>query len=89
MKHRNKMTADKYMTAREAYTRTVERRKFLEDQGYNVVEMWECDLKKELESNCEMKEFFAGLKHVEPLNPRNGEKILNYILSTEKKSLMC
>jgi len=44
----------------------------------------ECDLKKEIEENDKMKDFFACVKLLEPLNPREGnlwqiKLIYNYI----------
>lgn len=73
MFQRNKLTADKYMTAREAYIRTMERQKYLQDQGYTIVDKWECDLIRDMEDNSDMKDFFSTLKHMDPLNPRNGK----------------
>ena len=34
--------------------------------------MWECDLKKELKRNREMKEFFDSVKILDPLDPRDA-----------------
>lgn len=69
---RNTLSADGYKTAREAYDRTMERQEFIQDQGYQVIEKWECKLKMELEENPKMKEFFEPTKLLEPLNPRDG-----------------
>ena len=43
------------MTADEAYQRTLDRKQFLENQGYTVHEMWECELQKQLRRDPEMK----------------------------------
>lgn len=59
MKQRNHLTGDKYMTAREAYDRTLERRQYLIKEGYKMVEKWECDLYEELDRDPEMKNFFT------------------------------
>lgn len=48
MPKRNTVTADPNVTAEEAYQRTAARRRYIENQGYTVVEKWECDLKQEL-----------------------------------------
>lgn len=60
------------MTAREAYDRTFERRRFLMDQGFNV-EKWQCDLTTDLQKDPEMANFFNTCNVQEPLNPRDGE----------------
>jgi len=72
IKKRSTLTADQLTTAREAYDRTLERRQFLQEAGYSLMEKWECDLKKEIEENDKMKDFFACVKLLEPLNPREG-----------------
>ena len=38
----------------------------------NVVEVWECDIKKELEQNDDVKDYFDNYNMVDPLEPRNG-----------------
>ncbi len=47
-------------------------RKDLKEQGFNIVEMWECDLKKELEENEEMRCYFEEYDLVDPLQPRDA-----------------
>jgi len=79
IKKRTTLTADQYTTAREAYDRTLERRQFLQNEGYTIVEKWECELKREIEENHEMEEFFVPVKMIEPLNPRDGILIVNKI----------
>jgi len=51
LKKRNETVLDKEQSAEEAFQATIDRRKFLEGQGYTVVEKWECALKKELKVN--------------------------------------
>ena len=60
------------MSAQASYERTVQRRLYLESQGYTVVEMWDCHLRAELATNPAMKKFFESVKIIEPLNPREG-----------------
>jgi len=48
MKNRYEMTFDSGRTAEEAYQATLDRQKFLEDDGFKVETKWECLLKKEL-----------------------------------------
>ena len=51
---------------------TLEKVCYLKEQGYRVVEMWECDLNKELEQNEEMKRYFDDYKIADPLQPRDA-----------------
>ncbi|CAB4042145.1 DNA polymerase [Paramuricea clavata] len=41
-------------------------------EGYNVVEMWGCQLKRMIEYDPEMKAFFDNFEISEPLEPRNA-----------------
>jgi len=43
------------MTFREALT---ERKAYIEKQGFNLIEKWECEIRRELKENTEMKTFF-------------------------------
>jgi len=72
MKNRNHQTADKYLTAKEAYEKTVARKTALESKGYNVIDMWECQFKHQIQCNADLKKFVTEVEIVEPLNPRNG-----------------
>ena len=60
------------LTADEAYQLTLDKKGYLEQQGYEVIEKWECQLLKELRQDPEMKAFFDAQQMQEPLNPRNG-----------------
>ena len=42
---------------------------YLKRQGYNVVEVWECDVRWELNQNEEMKDYFNHFRIAEPLEP--------------------
>ena len=44
----------------------------LTNQGYRVVEMWECELDKKLGEDEEMKRYFDGCEIVDPLDPRDA-----------------
>lgn len=46
--NRQQLVANNSKTAEEAFQDTVEKRQFLEQQGYTVIEKWECSLTKEL-----------------------------------------
>ena len=45
-------------TMEQLFEDTLEKVCYLKDQGYRVVEMWECDLYKEMEQDEEMKRYF-------------------------------
>ena len=51
---------------------TVEKAKYLEDKGYVVVQVWECDIRRELERDEEMKRYFDNYEIVDPLEPRDA-----------------
>ena len=41
----------------QLYKDTLRKVKYLKDEGFNVEQKWECELKKELEQGGEMKQF--------------------------------
>ena len=59
-------------TMQDLYDDTVEKIMYLEDQGYNIEEMWECDLKKKLDEDEEMRRYFEEHDLVDPLQPRDA-----------------
>ena len=72
MKDRNRLTADKMLRAQEAYDRTVDRERYIVQQGYQLESIWECQLNRELRVDVVMRQFFNDVPIVEPLNPRDG-----------------
>jgi len=72
MKDRYRMTANQFLTAQEAFEKTVARKHALTAKGYKVVEMWECQFKRMIEKSVDLKNFVKTTEIVEPLNPRNG-----------------
>jgi len=46
----------------ELFAATCKRKRYIEKMGYTVVEMWECDLKRKLEIDFEMKDYFDSVK---------------------------
>jgi hypothetical protein len=52
--------------------RTLEKIQFLKDNGYNVVEIWTCDIERQLATEPEMKGFFDNFEIAEPLEPRHA-----------------
>ena len=51
---------------------TLEKICYLKDKGFNVIEMWECDLKKEMDRDEDMKRYFEEHELVDPLQPRDA-----------------
>ena len=51
---------------------TLEKICYLKREGFNVVEMWECDLMKEIEHNEDMKCYFEEHELIDPLQPRDA-----------------
>src|SRR5437867_2656998 len=74
MKSRHHVTADQFLTARDAYENYLQRRLEIQNnpKRYNYKEIWECELRKQLASNVEMKAFFDDVKLVEPIDPRDA-----------------
>ena len=56
----------------ELYNDTLKKVNYLENHGFIVEQKWECELKKELEEDEEMKRFFDEHKIVDPLQPRDA-----------------
>jgi len=69
MKNRNHLTADQFLTAKEAYEMTINKRKFLESKGYQVIEMWECVFKRMIKNDYDLEKFVKNTDIIEPLNP--------------------
>ena len=51
---------------------TLEKVKYLKDEGFQVIEMWECDLVKEMEHDEDMRRYFEEYEIVDPLQPRDA-----------------
>ncbi|XP_028394389.1 uncharacterized protein LOC114518565 [Dendronephthya gigantea] len=52
--------------------RTLEKTQYLQENGYNVIEIWTCDIERELSMDSEMKTFFDDFEIFEPLEPRQA-----------------
>ena len=63
-------------TMQELHHCTVAKIDYLKRKGYNVVEVWECDVNRELKQNEEMKHYFEHYHMVNPLNPRHAITIV-------------
>ena len=59
-------------TMDELYQATVKKTEYLKRNGYNVVEMWECTLNRELEEDEDMKHYFDHYHLTDPLEPRDA-----------------
>ena len=56
----------------QLYEDTFEKVKHLKDQGFQVIEKWECDLVKEMEHDEDMRRYFEEYEIVDPLQPRDA-----------------
>ena len=56
----------------QRYNNTLKKVNYLESHGFVVVQKWECELKKELKEDEEMKQFFDEYEIVDPLQPRDA-----------------
>ena len=59
-------------TMQELHCSTVEKIEYLRRQGYNVVEIWECDVNRELKQNEDMKYYFDYYHIAESLERRHA-----------------
>ena len=59
-------------TMQQLHEDTLEKVSYLKDQGFQVVEMWECELKKEMEHDEDLKRYFEEYELVDPLQPRDA-----------------
>ena len=56
----------------QLYEETGEKVRRLKDQGFEVEQMWECKLVKEMERDEDMKRYFEEYDLVDPLQPRDA-----------------
>ena len=56
----------------QLYEDTFEKVYHLRDQGFKVIEMWECDLLKEMEHDEDMRRYFEEYEIVDPLQARDA-----------------
>ena len=59
-------------TIEELYQATLNKRMALLRAGYTVVEMWECEWQKLVDTNAEVQSFLSQLELVPPLEPRDA-----------------
>ena len=53
---------DEIEKGKKRYERTLDRQKYIEDQGYTVIVKWECEFKKECQLNDDLAEFLERYK---------------------------
>ncbi len=61
------MNPVKGQTMHDLYQSTVEKILYLKNQGYNVIEVWECGINRELADDEEMKQYFDQYSEVDSL----------------------
>ena len=79
-------------TMQDVYETTQQRIQQLREQGYNVVEMWECDWTHLKDTSPDIRTFVANLVFTEPLIPRdafcggrtNAVKLYHHVTSSQK-----
>ncbi|CAG2214664.1 unnamed protein product [Mytilus edulis] len=54
------------------FQRTMNKRSFLEKDGYKYISIWECQFDNELKSNVQMRNFVENLCLKDPLEPRDA-----------------
>ena len=59
-------------TMEQLYKDTVKKVNYLKDQGFQVVQKWGCELKKELGEDEELNQFFEQYEIIDPLQPREA-----------------
>ena len=79
-------------TMQDVYETTQQKIQQLREQGYTVVEMWECDWRRLKETSPDISTFIANLAFTEPLIPRdafcggrnNATKLYHRVTSSQK-----
>ena len=61
-----------HQTMHDLHQATVQKTLYLKEQGFNVVEVWECDIKRELEQDEGMRRYFDNYDLTDPLEPRDA-----------------
>ena len=59
-------------TMEQLYKDTVRKVNYLKKRGLEVEQKWECELKKDLEEDEEMRQFFEQYEIIDPLQPRDA-----------------
>ena len=59
-------------TMHDLHQATMQKTLYLKERGFNVVEVWERDIKRELEQNEDMKSYCDNYDLTDPLEPRDA-----------------
>ena len=60
------------LTMGELYEKTLEKKQYIQDQGYTYMSIWESDFDQQLTDNSDMRSFIEQLNIVTPLKPREA-----------------
>ena len=79
-------------TMQDVYETTQQKIQRLKEQGYTVVQMWECEWKRLKDTSSDIRTFVAQLQFTAPLNPRdafcggrtNAVKLYHHVTPTQK-----
>ena len=58
------------MTMADLHLRTLEKKHYIQQNGYKYVQKWQCHFKREIEDNSEMRQYVQSQELVSPLEPR-------------------
>ena len=59
-------------TMEQLYKDTMRKVKYLKDHGFQVVQKWGCELKKDLEEDEELNQLFQEYEIIDPLQPHDA-----------------
>ena len=59
-------------TMHDLYQATVQKTAYLREHGFNVIEMWECEINRELGHDEDMQRYFDDYDITDPLEPRHA-----------------
>ncbi len=59
-------------TMADLFQNTLDRKAYLQQQGYTVIEKWECDFDRELVEDHALRAYVSGLDIVTPIDPRDA-----------------
>ena len=80
-------------TMQDLYQDTVEKVTYLKEHGYNMVDVWEFQIKQELELDEEMKSYFDQYEMTDPLEPGDalfgGQTNVARLYHCEEDEKMC
>ena len=56
----------------DLYQRTIDKRKYLEENGYKYICMWECEFDRQCKESRQLQNYIESLEIVPPLEPRDA-----------------